>query len=177
MSKQTTDIQALVLDVDGVLTSGLLYVSPETGEEWRAFHTHDGFAIRAWIKAGKIIIVCSGKGGGSIEQRMQRLGVQHVLQNSHDKRADIQKVLDELQLDWPQVAAIGDDLMDLPVLRQCGLAFAPANARPEVQALVDVVLTKPGGHGAVREAVEQLMQASGAWLEVLRRYDAVATAT
>jgi 3-deoxy-D-manno-octulosonate 8-phosphate phosphatase (KDO 8-P phosphatase) len=162
-----------MLDVDGVLTSGMLYVDPDSGQELRAFHVHDGFAMRAFIKSGRHIIVCSGKGGGSIRHRMELLGITHIIESSADKAADVQKVLNELDVSWEHLAAIGDDLPDAPVLKRAGLSLAPANARPEVCARVDIVLRQAGGQGAVREAIEHILRASGDWLGILRQYEAV----
>lgn len=169
-------IRCVVLDVDGTLTDGRLHVNPANGSEWRAFDVHDGLAIRLFQQAGGEVVICSGKGGGSIEQRAALLEIRHVIQRSTDKLGDLQGVLAALGVTLEQTAMMGDDLPDVNLMRHCGYAIAPANARPEVLANADLITNAPGGRGAVREALEFLMQQAGTWLDVLRRYNAIDSA-
>ncbi len=164
------DIQTLVLDCDGVLTDGRLFVDPASGAELRAFHVHDGFAIRMFMSSGGHVIICSGKGGGGITHRAAALGIQHVITDSRDKLADIDAVLNQLGVTWSDTAVVGDDFPDVPAMRRCGLPIATANARPEVQAIAKFITNRDGGDGAVRQVVELLLQQAGEWDSVLRRY-------
>lgn len=163
-------IRCLILDVDGTLTDGRLYVDPETGAEARAFHVHDGFAIRLFIEAGNEVVICSGKRGGSIAHRAELLGIRHIIQASEDKVADAERVLAELGVTFEQTAMMGDDLPDAGLLQRCAFAIAPANARDEIRGLCKLVTSRCGGEGAVREAIEFLMRESGQWEAALARH-------
>ena len=165
-------IRCLVLDVDGVLTDGrLLYAGP--GEPWRAFHVHDGLAIRWFQWLGGVVALLTGKSGATIEARAAELKITEVIQHSRDKGADLEQLLARLKLDPQQSAVIGDDLNDLPAMRRCGYPIAVANAAPEVKAAARYVTERPGGHGAVREAIEHLLRAAGRWDEVVAHYAAM----
>ncbi|MBN2445186.1 MAG: HAD hydrolase family protein [Phycisphaerae bacterium] len=165
-------IRCLILDVDGTLTDGLLHVDAETGVERRSFHVHDGFAIRLFQQAGGEVVICTGKGGGSIQHRARLLRIEHLIETSADKLADVSRLLDTLGITLHETAFMGDDLPDIAVMRQCVFPIAPANARPEVRAIAKLVTEARGGEGAVREAIEFLMRETGDWDDVLRRFDA-----
>jgi 3-deoxy-D-manno-octulosonate 8-phosphate phosphatase (KDO 8-P phosphatase) len=168
-------IRLLILDVDGTLTDGRLYVDPSSGLEMRAFNVHDGFAIRGFIVTGGTVAICSGKGGGSIEHRARTLGIEHVVQSSRDKLGDCQALLDKLGLTWQQAAMMGDDVPDITVMRNCGWSAAPADARPEVLAAAAWTAPIGGGRGAVRAAIEHVMKAQGTWGAWLERFGAQST--
>ena len=161
-----SDIRCLVLDVDGVLTDGGLYTD-DTGRQSRRFHVHDGFALHWFQRLGGVVILCSGKASDAVAARARELKIEHVIQGSRDKVADLGTLLTRLGLRWEQVAMIGDDL---PVLRVCGYPIAVANAVDEVKAVAHLVTFRSGGQGAVREAVEHLMRADGRWNEVIAHY-------
>jgi 3-deoxy-D-manno-octulosonate 8-phosphate phosphatase (KDO 8-P phosphatase) len=167
------EIRCVVFDVDGALTDGRLYYG-EGSEPLRAFHVHDGFAIRWLEKLGLIAVILTGKSSTAVETRAAELGIQHVIQGSRDKLADLKTLLAKLGLELEQVAMIGDDLPDLPVLQACGYAIAVVNSVPEVKAVARYVTEKPGGDGAVREALEHLLRGDGRWEQVLAHYGAQA---
>lgn len=169
------DIRCLCLDVDGVLTDGRLLVDDD-GRPLRAFHIHDGLAIRWFQRLGGTVVICTGKRSAGVARRAAELGVAHVIQGSTDKLADVQAVLGTLKLTLAQTAAIGDDLPDLPLLRACGWPVAVADAVDEVKAAARLVTRRAGGHGAVREAVEHLLRATGRWDQVLAHYGGAAPA-
>lgn len=169
------DIRCVVLDVDGVLTDGRLYYGGQN-EPLRAFHVHDGFAIHCLEQLGITPVILTGKSSIGVAVRAAELGIPHVIQGSRDKLGDLKPLLARLGLELDQVAMIGDDLPDLPVLRVCGYPAAVANAVAEVKAVARYVTEKPGGEGAVREALEQLLRAEGRWAELLARYDVAAAA-
>lgn len=168
----STTIDCLVLDVDGVLTDGRLWYRGDA-EPARAFHTQDGFAIRWFLRLGGEVILLTGKRSIGVAVRAAELGIRHVLQGSEDKLADLSGRLATLSISLPRVAMIGDDLPDLPVLRACGLPIAVANAVDDVKAVCGFVTRRPGGQGAVREAIEHILRADGRWSRVLEHYGAV----
>jgi 3-deoxy-D-manno-octulosonate 8-phosphate phosphatase (KDO 8-P phosphatase) len=162
-------IRALVLDVDGVLTDGGIYLT-DAGDGLRRFHVHDGFALRWFQELGGVVIICSGKTSPAVAARARELRISHVLQGSRDKLAELRGLLDTLGWTLAETAMIGDDLPDLPVLRACGLPIAVANAVAEVRAAACWTTRRAGGAGAVREAVEWLLRRDGRWDQVLAHY-------
>ena len=165
-----SDVRCLCLDVDGVLTDGRLYTDVE-GRSARAFHVHDGFAIWWFQRLGGVVVILSGKDSPAVAARARELGIEHVIQGSLDKLADLERLLARLDLTLEQVAMVGDDLPDMPVLRRCGFPIAVADAVDEVKAAARLVTGRPGGRGAVRETVEHLLRRSGQWQRVLEHYD------
>src|SRR5262245_10138061 len=157
----------LVLDVDGVLTDGRLYYGAGP-EPLRAFHTQDGLAIRWFQKLGGIVAFLTAKTSEAVRQRAADLCVEHVIQGSDDKLADLERLAQKLELALSSVAMMGDDLPDLAAMRSCGMAIAPANASAPVRAIAAHVTRAAGGGGAVREGIEILLTESGQWQEVLR---------
>jgi len=163
------DIRCLCLDVDGVLTDGRVYVD-EDGRPLRAFHIHDGLAIHWFQRLVGAVVIITGKASQGVAARARELDIRHLIQGSTDKLADLQQLLSRLDLRLEQVAAIGDDLLDLPVLKRCGFPVAVANAVDEVKAAARLVTQRPGGHGAVREAVEYLLREAGRWQDITDHY-------
>jgi 3-deoxy-D-manno-octulosonate 8-phosphate phosphatase (KDO 8-P phosphatase) len=155
-------IKLLILDVDGVLTDGGLLIDP-TGREWKRFHVHDGLALVAAQRAGLHVAVVSGRASPAVTQRMAELGVHEVYQGVSDKAEVVRALIERLGVSAAEVAAMGDDLADMPVLRLVGVRLAPADAAPEVRRAAHWVSRRAGGQGAVREAVEMLLRARRAW--------------
>jgi 3-deoxy-D-manno-octulosonate 8-phosphate phosphatase (KDO 8-P phosphatase) len=155
-------IRLLVLDVDGVLTDGGLFVSA-SGEEAKRFHVHDGLALVAARKAGLQIAILSARASAAVTRRMTELGVGEVHQGVTDKAAALDALRERLGLAVGEVAMMGDDLPDLPAMACAGLALAPANAAAEVKRAAHWVARRRGGDGAVREAVEMLLKSRRAW--------------
>jgi len=169
------EIRCVVFDVDGVLTDGRLFYGRQD-EPLRAFHVHDGFAIRWLAELGVTPVILTGKSSAAVEARAAEIGIPHVIQGSRDKLADLKTLLRKLGLELEQVAMIADDLPDLPVLQACGYPIAVANAVAEVKAAARYVTEQPGGAGAVREALEHLLRADGRWSAVLAHYGGGASA-
>jgi 3-deoxy-D-manno-octulosonate 8-phosphate phosphatase (KDO 8-P phosphatase) len=155
-------IRLLVLDVDGVLTDGGLYYGP-SGEDIKRFHAQDGLALVEARRAGLALAVVSGRTSASVTRRLAELGITEVHQGVEDKSAVLAALMTRLGLDPAEVAAMGDDLGDLPLMRRAGLALAPLNAVREVRDAAHWVSRRAGGEGAVREAVELLLRARKAW--------------
>lgn len=152
----------MLLDVDGVLTDGRLHYGPR-GEERKVFHVRDGVALVGARRAGLKVAVLSGRASAAVSRRMADLGVREVHQGIVSKPGFFRKLIRRFGLAPAQVAYMGDDLPDLPLLTAVGLALAPADAAPEVQKIAHWVARRPGGAGAVREAVEAILRARGAW--------------
>ena len=155
-------IRLLVLDVDGVLTDGVL-VYGASGEETKRFHVRDGLAIQQARRAGVEVAIVSGRASAAVTRRMSELGVVEVHQGVGDKESLLRGLLARLEVKSAETAVMGDDLPDLPLMRIAGLAMAPADAVPEVRRAAGWVSRSAGGHGAVREAVEMLLRSRKAW--------------
>jgi len=155
-------VRLLLLDVDGVLTDGRLIYGP-AGEETKVFHVRDGHAIVLARAAGIEVAVVSGRKSAAVSRRLEDLGVREVHQGVGDKAALLPDLCARHGLRPAEVAFMGDDLPDLPLLRQVGLALAPADGALEVRRLAHWTALRPGGGGAVREAVEWLLRARGGW--------------
>jgi len=162
-------IEWLLLDVDGVLTDGLLFYSGR-GEMFKAFHVRDGLAIRLAREAGLQVGLLSGRRSAALVRRATELSLDAQLLGREDKERALRSFLAQNRLRPARVAYVGDDLQDLPAIVLCGLTFAPADAVPEVRAAVDRVVNAPGGHGAVREVVEWLLRARGSWESLTSRW-------
>ncbi len=158
--QRAADIRLLVLDVDGVLTDGRLYFSPQ-GEEMKVFHVRDGAGIVQVLRAGIAVAVISGRDSRAVERRMSELGVSWVRQGVSDKLAALREILDILGLGPQAVACIGDDTPDLPLLANARLGVAVADAHPSVRDKAHFVTRLPGGQGAVREVCDLLLAALG----------------
>ncbi len=165
-----TEIRLIVLDVDGVLTSGhlhylLSYV--EVPYHSKTFHVHDGCAIKLWQAQGGTVAILSGRKSASVRMRARELGIKSVRQGSSDKLSDYLKLLKKLQMEDGQVCCAGDDLPDLPILLRCGFAVAPVDAVPAVKRVADYVTQRPGGAGAVAELIELILRKQGRWPQPL----------
>jgi 3-deoxy-D-manno-octulosonate 8-phosphate phosphatase (KDO 8-P phosphatase) len=153
-------VELIVLDVDGCLTDGRIVYTAE-GDEIKAFDVKDGLAIAGWIRLGKRAAIITGRRSKIVERRARELGITHFYQGVRDKGERLDALLEELKLRRHQVAAIGDDLNDSPMLERAGRAYAPADAVPLIRERVDRVLRARGGRGAVREMIEDLIEAEG----------------
>jgi len=163
-------LEMLVLDVDGVLTDGRI-VTHHDGTESKCFHVLDGHGIRLWQRAGLQVAWLSGRHSLATIRRAEELQVPYVLQDCHVKLPVLTKLLEEIGVPAGRVAYVGDDLMDLPVMRYVGFGVAVVNAVDEVKAQADYVTVRAGGAGAVREVIEYILKGSGRWQSLMERYD------
>jgi 3-deoxy-D-manno-octulosonate 8-phosphate phosphatase (KDO 8-P phosphatase) len=162
-------IRLLALDVDGVLTDGrIIYTS--TGDETKSFNVRDGHAVKMAIRAGLDVAIITGRESSIVQRRADELGIRLVFQGALDKMKALEKILRETRFDITQIAYMGDDVVDLPLLMTVGLACAPADAAPEVLARSRLVTEARGGEGAVRELVLFVLKAQGLWDDQMTRY-------
>jgi len=162
-------IRLVAFDVDGVLTDGRLWFTA-AGEELKVFDVRDGQGIKMLQDAGLALAIITSRRSAAVEQRARNLGIDLVFQGVHDKRAQFEMLLTRLGLRSDEGAFMGDDLVDLPVLRRCGLAITVPEASELVRRHAHYVTQAGGGRGAVREACELILQGRGALDDVLAPY-------
>ena len=162
IGKRLRQIKLLVLDVDGVLTDGGLWFDA-SGQLTKRFDVRDGLGIRLLQQAGVEIAFLSGGQGGATEVRAHQLGIEHCLVGIKDKPEALVQLQQQLGIDSSETAFVGDDLNDLAVRPVVGLLIAPADACAPVRLGAHAVLRKRGGHGAIRELAETILQARGRW--------------
>ena len=166
-------IRILGLDVDGVLTDNGIFIGPVDGRpvELKRFDIQDGLGHVLMRSAGLPVVWVSGRHSEATTLRAQELEVEELLQVAGPGKLEAMgALLGRRGIRWEETAFVGDDLADLQVLRRVGLPIAVANAVAEVRAVASFVTRAPGGHGAVREAIEALLRARGVWPEMLERY-------
>ena len=152
------EIRMLILDVDGVLTDGGMYVS-EKGDQMKRYHTHDGLALLELNKSGKMQlgIISSGFTEHMVQDRAKLLGISHVYVGQDSKLSVLESWCAELDLKMNEIAFIGDDRNDLKVMEAVGLAVCPASAVPAIKSIADIILTKKGGDACVREFIDNYL--------------------
>lgn len=176
LDKQLQTIRALLCDVDGILTDGGLYYSDQ-GESQKRFHVHDGLGLQCLKHLGIRVGVISGRQSTALEQRLKDLGIQDVALKQHPKMAAFHDMLSKWQLEPKEVAFMGDDLNDLPLLEAVGVAITVPCAPSMVQAHCTWVTQKSGGEGAVREVCDRIISAQEGWAHVLSQLNQTATLT
>jgi 3-deoxy-D-manno-octulosonate 8-phosphate phosphatase (KDO 8-P phosphatase) len=170
IAEQCAAIELLVLDIDGVMTDGSIYVD-DNALETKVFHVRDGAGIAYWKRLGKRVAIISGRSCHAVGHRAAELGIERVYQGRLDKRVVLQEVLRLEGLAAHQACMIGDDLADIPALRLAGVAVAVCDAVSEVKAVAHYVTAQPGGRGAVREVIEWLLRLQGRWSEIVQSYE------
>lgn len=167
--ERAANIRLVAFDVDGVLTDGGLYIG-DNGVEYKAFYSRDGHGMRMLMDSGIAIGIITGRNSQLVSDRMNALGVRHVYQGRRDKRPAFESLREETGLSAEQIAFVGDDVMDLPVMLSAGLAIAVADAHPLVIEHAHWQTPNPGGRGAVRDVCELVMRAQGSLDAVFRAY-------
>lgn len=162
-------VRLAVFDVDGVLTDGRLILGDD-GTEYKAFHVRDGLGLNLLREAGIQVAIISARASKATAERMAALGIEYVYQGSENKAVTFTELIDRLGLDAGQVAYVGDDLVDLPVLRQAGLAATVADAHELVREHADFVTAAAGGRGAVREICDLILSAQDKLQSLAQRY-------
>jgi 3-deoxy-D-manno-octulosonate 8-phosphate phosphatase (KDO 8-P phosphatase) len=158
LSHTAARVRLLVLDVDGVLTDGTLYYGAR-GEALKAFHVRDGLGLKLLAAAGVKVAVISGRRSSMTARRCRELGVGHLMQGVDDKVAAFRRLRDRLGVTSEACACVGDDLPDVPLMREVGLSFAVADAHPQARDAAHMITRLPGGQGAVREICDYLLDA------------------
>ncbi len=167
--KKAQVIRLLILDVDGVLTSGIVYYGND-GFEMKGFNLHDGLGIQLLQKTGVTVAIISGKNSDSVVRRLQELKIEHAYLGHNHKLPAYQELKQKLNLADHEIAYMGDDLPDLPVLKRVGLSMTVLQAPDIIKQHVDYVTQKKGGKGAVREACDLIMHAQGHYQSILQSY-------
>ncbi len=169
LDERARQIRLVLLDVDGVLTDGRIGYFGETGEV-KFFNVRDGHAVKLLRRAGIKVGLLSGRAAAANRRRAAELGMDCVYENVKDKRATFPRLLAEHGHTPDECLYMGDDVVDIPVLRAAGIGVAVADAPPEVKAAADWCTRAQGGAGAVREAAVWLLEKQGKWAEVMERY-------
>lgn len=163
------NIKCVICDIDGVLTDGLIYID-NFANELKAFNIQDGLGLKLLMSAGIDVAVITGSQNAVIDHRMQQLGIRHYFKGQINKQSAYQELKTTLGLDDKQVAYIGDDLPDLPIMRQVGLSIAVSNAVPQVKEFAMWSTALHGGRGAVREACDLILNAQNQLEAALNRF-------
>jgi 3-deoxy-D-manno-octulosonate 8-phosphate phosphatase (KDO 8-P phosphatase) len=162
-------IRLVVFDVDGVLTDGALYLGDD-GQEYKAFHSKDGHGLRMLQDSGVAVAIITGRVSRVVEHRVHDLGIAHVYQGRREKLPAFEELVTKTGLRSEQIAYVGDDVVDLPVMVRSGLAIAVQDAHPFVKQHAHWITEHCGGHGAARDVCEFLMNAQGTLESQLQKY-------
>jgi 3-deoxy-D-manno-octulosonate 8-phosphate phosphatase (KDO 8-P phosphatase) len=157
------------MDVDGTLTDGAITYA-EDGTEWKSFHSRDGLGIKLLAMAGIEAAIVTGRESPVVARRARELGIREVVQGAEDKAEAVRRLRERRGVPAAAVAYVGDDLSDLPAMREAAFSAAPSDAAPEVRAAATFVSALGGGRGAVREAIETLLRREGRWAEVVAAF-------
>lgn len=169
VERRAARVQLLLLDCDGVLTDGRITPVPG-GEELKSFHTRDGHGLVLLHRAGLRSGIISGRTSRLVEMRAADLGISYVRQGILNKLEAFEGLLAEAGVGPERAAFVGDDVVDIPLMRRCGLGVAVADATHDTRAAAHYVTSLPGGFGAVREVCELLLKAQGRWDELMKGY-------
>ena len=163
-------IKCIILDVDGVLTDGGIYVAPDGSELYKPFYARDGLAITLARKVGLSTAIITGRASSIVEHRARELHIDLVYQGKLDKRAAYTDIKAKTGYADEEIAYVGDDIVDLPIMRMVGLPCAVGDAVPEVREIAQIIAAEHGGRGAVREIYEIILKTQGLWDEVLTAF-------
>jgi 3-deoxy-D-manno-octulosonate 8-phosphate phosphatase (KDO 8-P phosphatase) len=169
VERRAACVRLLLLDCDGVLTDGRITPSAN-GDELKSFHTRDGHGLVMLHRAGLRSGIISGRSSRLVEMRAEDLGITYVRQGALDKISVFESLLNEAAIEPASVAYVGDDVVDIPLMRRSGLAIAVSDATPDTRDAAHYVTRLAGGHGAVREVCELILKAQGRWDELMKRY-------
>jgi len=159
-------LKILLLDVDGILTSGLVNIMDD-GREIYTFNVYDGYGIKLWRRAGFKVGFVTGRCADAVKHRADKLGVDFLCRGASDKVSICEEIVSNEGLTMQQVSFMGDDLQDLPIMKRVGFPITVANARDEVKNISRLVTSSKGGDGAVREAIEFILKEKGLWDEIV----------
>ncbi len=163
-------IRLLVLDVDGVMTDGKIIMN-DMGREIKNFDVKDGHGIKILMRCGIDVILLTGRRSAVVEHRAKDIGIEEVYQGIYNKLEKFEEILQNKSFNYENIAFVGDDIVDIPLLKRVGFSVAVADAIEDVKKCVDYITKKAGGDGAVREVCELILQAQGKWIDVAKRYE------
>jgi 3-deoxy-D-manno-octulosonate 8-phosphate phosphatase (KDO 8-P phosphatase) len=169
IERRASRIKLLLMDCDGVLTDGRLWLTEE-GDDQKSFNTKDGLGLSLWHRAGLRSGIISGRNSRAVTRRAQELGIEFVRQGDPDKIEVFQQILQQAAVDENEVAFVGDDLNDIPLMQRAELAVAVADAVFEARSVAHFVTQASGGQGAVREVIELILKSQGRWSDLLDNY-------
>jgi 3-deoxy-D-manno-octulosonate 8-phosphate phosphatase (KDO 8-P phosphatase) len=167
--EKAKNVKLLILDVDGVLTDGRIVID-DRGVETKCFDVRDGHGIKMLKRANIDVAIITGRESQVVSHRARELGIDSVFQNIHNKLEVYEAILKEKGLKDGEVGFVGDDVIDLPLLRRVGFAAVVADGVEELKPYADYVSRNKGGRGAVREIIELILKAQGKWAELMERY-------
>lgn len=163
VSKDLTQIQALLFDLDGVLSHQTITLGQD-GQPIRTVNVRDGYAIKHALTCGLVVGIISGGYSESIPRRYRQLGMQHIYMGSAKKTVSLQDFIEKTGITAKEILFCGDDIPDIPVMKQVGLAVAPKDAAPEVKAIAHYISPVNGGEGVARDLIEEVLKAKGQWM-------------
>jgi 3-deoxy-D-manno-octulosonate 8-phosphate phosphatase (KDO 8-P phosphatase) len=163
-------IRLLILDVDGVMTDGKIIID-DSGNEVKHFNVRDGHGIKMIMRHGIDVVLLTGRRSKVVEHRAKDLGITEVHQGVHDKLSIFEAILRSRSLRYENIAFVGDDIVDVPVLKRAGFSVAVADAAEHVKKCVDYITHNSGGAGAVREVCEMILEAQDKWGDIVTRYE------
>ena len=169
IERRASRIKLLLMDCDGVLTDGRLWLTDD-GDEQKSFNTHDGLGLALFHRAGLKSGIITGRSSRAVARRAQELGVEFLCQGNPDKTAAFEQLLREAGVDENEVAFVGDDLPDIPIMNRAELAVAVADAVAETRSVAHYVTRAKGGRGAVREVIEIILKSQGRWHDLVEDY-------
>ena len=169
IAETAKNIKLLILDVDGVLTDGSIILDNK-GNEFKAFHVRDGHGIKMLIRAGIHVAIITGRRSKVVERRAKELGIAEVYQKCYNKIEAYNRIKIKFALRDNEIACIGDDIVDLPLIKRAGLSFAVADSPEEVKSHASSVTKNRGGRAAAREVTDIILKAKGLWNKVIDGY-------
>lgn len=169
MKTQLANISLLLLDVDGVLTDGSIIYS-DSGEQIKQFNSKDGLGLRLLMDSGIAVGIVTGRKSKALEHRCKNLGVTLLFDGIKDKSTALDHIILQTGVAAEKIAFVGDDLIDLPVMKRVGVSFCVSDACDDVKAHSDIITTQRGGKGAVREICENILKSKGLWDAILDKY-------
>lgn len=172
IQERAARIRLLILDVDGVMTDGRIILD-NTGNEFKCFHVRDGHGIKMLVRAGFRVAIITGRQSWVVARRARELGITDIRQKSFNKLKDYEELKAKYEISDDEVAYVGDDIVDLPVMVRVGLSIAVADADDEVKTRAHWITNKRAGRGAVREVTDTILKASGRWDEIIKKYTQV----
>lgn len=170
IERRAARIKLLLMDCDGVLTDGRIQLIGDSDEQ-KSFHTRDGHGLVLFHRAGLQSGIISGRTSSAVKRRVLDLGITYLRQGTHNKIKDFDELLAEAEIEDSEVAYIGDDVTDIPLMHRSELAIAVADAGHETREAAHYITTLPGGFGAVREVTELILKVQGHWEELMERYN------